>query len=186
MIYYKFVDFDGYHTHKIPIVNYVAEQFANTDEFYNQLDNDVFENICPEKLYTQIINFGGEIFRCMVFKLNEKSILKFNTLGSIHTDAGIATYRLNLPLLNAESIETKFFKVLHYNPESRIVNRYNVPTEFFKETDCAIQDSYIMNNPLVINVKEPHGLYVNTYKWPRYIMSIQFKSDHHLRDFMVG
>lgn len=184
MNYYKFVDIDDYNKLKQSLVKYIANTMSNSDQVYNELENSLFKQHCSTQLYQKILDIGGEIFRTWILKIDKNNLHRFKTTSSIHIDTGIAKYRLNLPLLNAESVETKFFKIINYNPEMRVINNYNVSTEFFQESDCSFRDSYIMSKPLVLNVKEPHGLFIVDNKWPRYILTIQFVDDKKLKSFL--
>lgn len=182
---YKELDLDNYKDSVKEFLPKIITLFEHSNEFYNIIELDWFVSNCPDLLLTQLHNIGGGIFRPIVLKVTESNCHKFNSNG-IHVDGGIVDYRLNLPLLNSDSIETRFYQIKDANiPDPRVVNTYGSVANFYKEADLELIDRLVITRPVIFPVKIPHGLFVIKQQFPRYVLTIQFESDAKLRHHLT-
>ena len=182
---YKELDLDNYKDSVDEFLPKIIELLEDSNQFYNDLDPIWFVNNCPSKLLKQISDIGGEISLPFVLKVSNENVHNANS-KSIHVDGGIADYRLNLPLLNSDSVETRFYRVKDSdNPNPRVVNPYGSVANFYKEEDLELIDQLVITRPLIFPVKIPHGLFVIKQQLPRYVLTIQFESDAKLRHHLT-
>ena len=182
---YKELDLDNYGDSVKEFLPKIEQLIGSSNEFYNDLDLDWFMSNCPEQLLKQITNIGGKVTLPFVLKVSDSNYHKFNSNG-IHVDGGIVDYRLNLPLLNSDSIETRFYQIKDANiPDPRVVNTYGSVANFYKEADLELIDRLVITRPVIFPVKIPHGLFVIKQQFPRYVLTIQFESDAKLRHHLT-
>lgn len=184
MTCYKEVELIGYEESVSEFLPKVLELLEYSESFYNDFDLEWFDTNCPIKLLEQIKQIGGTIDRLVLFKVCERNLDKFVD-GGIHIDSGIADYRLNLPLMNSDSIETRFYADTTAVPVTKIVNKYGGTADFYIEQDLELIDKLVMSKPVIFPVKIPHGLFVLKDQFPRYILSIQFKNDLKLKELVA-
>lgn len=182
---YKELDLDNYKDSVDEFLPKIETLFRDSDIFYNIIELDWFTSNCPEQLMRQITDIGGKIIRPIVLKVSNENIHNANS-KSIHVDGGISEYRLNLPLLNSDSIETRFYRLINpNNPNPRVVNPYGSVANFYKEEYLELIDRLVITKPLIFPVKIPHGLFVIKQQFPRYVLTIQFEDDIKLRTHLT-
>lgn len=181
---YKELHLEGYENSIDELLPKITSLFEESKDFYNIIDLDWFLFNCPKKLLNQLKDIGGEIFRPIVLKVSNNNPQKTNS-NSIHVDGGIVDYRLNLPLLNSDSVETRFYQIIIDNPNAKIVNNYGSVANFYKEEDLELIDRLVITKPVIFPVKIPHGLFVIKPRFPRYMLTIQFESDTKLKRYLT-
>lgn len=109
--------------------------------------------------------------------------------NSIHRDSPkYKNCRLNLPLLNGDSVETRFYNLKKDGADPRLTNNKKSewkPLESYHLKDCEQIDKLELTKPVIFNIKSIHSLYhIPNKPLPRIICSIEFKSDLLMRSFL--
>jgi len=182
---YKELDISDYEKSVSELLPKIINLFESSDTFYNIIDLEWFLDNCPAQLLNQINDIGGEIIRPIILKVSADRLDRCD-FNSVHVDGGIVDYRLNLPLLNSDSIETRFYRLKDSAvPDPRIVNQYGSVANFFKEEELELIDQLVITRPVIFPVKIPHGLFVIKQQFPRYVLTIQFEDDIKLRTHLT-
>ena len=169
MKYYKKLDLD--HTtvvkkslayaslHKDKIKSFWTS--INTTEFVKHIPEieTLFEplNITPFRIY-------------LITVLGQEQSKK-----EIHRDYTDIPFRINVPIINCEYSQTKFWKTSS-EPVIEFVQGTTVPYYYFNESECELADILVLDKPTVLRVTEPHSVHVGE-KTPRLALTIEFKED---------
>ena len=93
----------------------------------------------------------------------------------IHIDHTKIPIRINIPILNCECSQTKFWRTTS-EPTVEFVPGTNNPYYYLKESECELADILVLDRPTVIRISEPHSVHVGE-KVPRLSLTIEFKED---------
>lgn len=90
------------------------------------------------------------------------------------TGSPTPTARINIPILNCQGSETKFWST---SAEPKLLFLKNgVPYLYIEEKDCNLESVLHLDRPTVLRVTEPHSVHVGL-KSPRISLTIQFLED---------
>jgi hypothetical protein len=124
--------------------------WSDTEPFYTIIvDNDAMHEFMPEfkdfvKPYT--VRFFG-------FLVLTKDV------NVIHVDSDTSDCRFLFPILNCEVSETRYYRLLRpTNPDMQVLPD-GEPFQIINPDDCEYVDKYVMTQPLIIRVREPHMIY---------------------------
>lgn len=181
-----YIDIPDWQLVQPALQKFVTESVKNSSEIYNYIDLARFRHNCPE--ITTLIEsyFDSQIERIVVFKMTQESMQR---LGHkfIHIDSGLKTARLNWPILNPNSIVTKYFKIVdpEYCPSRHFINPpFKDYIDICDPAVCEEISSVYVNQPTVFNVKTPHGMFQSGNDWPRIIASFNFVDDSNLVKYL--
>jgi hypothetical protein len=96
--------------------------------------------------------------------------------GTIHIDADLVSKaRINLPVLNCENTETRFFTT---NAEPKKIFQANgVPLMKIDPSTCTHVDQFYLTQPVVFRNTEPHQVVSNNTNHPRISCTVAFNED---------
>jgi hypothetical protein len=101
--------------------------------------------------------------------------------NSLHRDTSTESCRLNWPILNSTSIETRIYRS-DSEPE-RLLLPSGTSYLRYHEPQCEFLGSFRMSRPTLLRVHSIHGLFRVEGALPRYILSFKFAQDiSHLLD----
>lgn len=164
------------------LVPYILVKYPGLYQFWNHVDQQDLYHCVPE-LLAALQNLTGQqpLKTYLLVIPNGPDHLVNARLGdaSLHQDTSTESTRLNWPVLNSDSIETRLFSSKH-NP-----NKVLLPTGqtylTYTPDQCDPIASYVMTQPTVLHVHTIHGLYRVSDMLPRYILSFNFaQSIEHL------
>ena len=176
MKYYKYLPELDWH----PVSNKLRWYLLEGNKSYLSDDNweknlwryadlpDLFKNV-PE--IKELFN-PMELTICMVaFFVSGK------TSSTIHRDADrSANARINIPILNCENTETRFFTT-DYPPEKRLQSN-GVYYWYIDPKTCTHVDSYYLDCPVIFKINEPHQVVGGgNLNIPRVSCTIGFKEE---------
>lgn len=104
--------------------------------------------------------------------------------AGIHVDSSVLNTRINIPILNCDNTETRFWRVV--NDRSRRQTDWDnqrpedwpaVSYLLFEEEDCELVDKYCLTQPSLIRINEPHDIIMYHENYPRIACSIGFNTD---------
>jgi len=172
------LDIDNFDSIQTNLVPYVLKKYPRRFQFWNYVDQtDLFSTV-PQLKSAIVDVVGQEPVKTYLFAIPwaPAFILAYKLGGkTIHRDTGDETTRLNWPVLNASSIETRFFKSAV--PPNKITRADSGETWVYRESDCELIDQFCMTRPTVLHVHTIHGLYRAVGPLPRYVLSFKFKHD---------
>lgn len=160
------------------LISYVLETYPNKTTFWNHVDQDALFEHVPE-LNLAIVSITGQMPQ-KTYLLVVPESETYERLGarSLHRDTSIESCRLNWPVSNSSSIETRFFNSTA-EPKKLILATGETYLNY-QEHECQLIDSFLMTKPTLLHVHTIHGLYRSTGPLPRYILSFKFENsiDH--------
>jgi hypothetical protein len=114
------------------------------------------------------------MFSSLNINPNHVSLTTTITSGHIHRDYTTSMARINIPILNCEYSQTKFWRTFAEPAFSKLEN--NVPYLHLNESDCELADILVLNKATVLRVTEPHSVHVGP-RVPRISLTINFKEN---------
>ena len=160
------------------LIPFVMEKYPACTNFWNHLDVNELDQRVPGLFDTIEQQVNQRPLRAYLLAIPDADPAKLSTkLGknSLHRDTSVEEYRLNWPVLNSGSIETRFFT------SSVEPGKLILPTGetylTYREDECELIDTLVMRYPTIIRVHTIHGLYHNGGKLPRYILSFNFEKE---------
>ena len=172
MQYYKVLDLDcTVVSEKLRAFYLYNECFCKT--FWTGFNTRVISKFCPE--LQEMFNPLGLTIKTVAF------VKTLNPITDIHKDYTDYSARINVPVLNCEHTETKFYTT---TAEPKIDLLGNGVTYLsYKEEDCTLVDSFCLSKPTVLRVHELHQVCSNNPNFPRVSCTIGFNEDlEHLFD----
>ena len=97
-----------------------------------------------------------------------------------HSKIGNQHARLNWPILNPNSVITKYFDIVSDTlaPTRHMINPpYRDYIDVYPLAVCQEVDQVCIDEPTIFSVAQPHGMFVNGDQWPRIIVSFNFHSN---------
>jgi len=189
MKYYKYLNLDW-----VPSANKIKEYIYknphllwNTGSSWRDIYNDPAlwigkENNKPQSLIThqELLNHVPELLDMIApLNINIRFIglyVNHKKEGLIHIDED--TYskcRINIPVLNCENTETKFYTT---DIEPITIHQSNgVSLKKINQQNCIYVDSYYLTQAVIFRNTEPHQVVVNHDNMPRISCSIGFFED---------
>jgi hypothetical protein len=181
---FKELEISNFDSIQSSLVPYVLKKYPRRFRFWNHVDQTDLFCAVPELKSTIADVVGQEPVKTYLFVIpRAPAFILAYKLGAktIHRDTGDETARFNWPVLNASSIETRFFKS---SVEPNITTRADSgETWSYQESDCELIDRFCMTRPAVLHVHTIHGLYRAVGPLPRYVLSFKFEQpiDHLLK-----
>lgn len=175
---YREFDIESFNALQARLIPYVLAKYPGLYQFWNHVDQaDLFEQV-PE-LLTALKNTIGQTplktYLLVIPNAPEHMVLAKLGAASIHKDTSTESCRLNWPVLNGASIETRMFDT-HGEPR-KIVLPTGETYLTYREDQCCMVDSFYLVKPTVMRVHTAHGLYRASGPLPRYVMSFNFEQD---------
>jgi hypothetical protein len=171
-------DVDNFDNIQNQLVPYIIKTYPNKITFWNHVDQEqLFEHV-PE-LLTAVKHIAGQrpLKTYLLAIPNAPEVLLATQLGpkSLHRDTSVESCRLNWPVINSNSIETRLFSSTA--EPSKLVLPTGETYLTYQEQDCELIDSFLMTKPTALHVHTIHGLYRATGPLPRYVLSFNFDQD---------
>lgn len=150
----------------------------------------------PDIFFKEVKGFSDELVEkfglmnaVLVFNIghSNKYLMGENSIHRDHDDGQSKICRLNLPLLNGDSVETRFYNLRKDGTDPRPTDYKSKlkPFENYYLKDCEQIDKLHLTKPVIFNIKSIHSLYhIPNKPLPRIICSIEFKSDLLMRPFL--
>jgi hypothetical protein len=182
-----YVNIPDWKNYQPNLQKFIINSVADTEELYNYISIDKLNQHCAEIVTLIESYFDAQLERVIVFKMTQESIAR---LGNklIHIDSGPRNARLNWPVLNPNSIVTKYFRITdpEYQPVRHILNPpFSDYTEVCDSAYCEEIDSVCVDQPTIFTVnKTPHGMFAAGDQWPRLICSFNFVDDANLVKYL--
>ena len=144
---------------------------------YVTLHKDKIKSFWTDLNYYDFIRHVPEIttlFSKLNIHPNQVSLVTSVNGGHIHRDHTDSIARINIPVLNCEYSETKFWKTSAEPVLSTLEN--NVPYLHLNESDCELMDVLVLDRATVLRVTEPHSVHVGS-QIPRISLTVNFKEN---------
>lgn len=176
---YKEIDVENFDVIQSKLIPYITETYPNKIDFWNVVIQETLYDAVPEFKTCLENTFGStphRIFLLVIPNVPDVSLIKkFIDENSLHQDTTIYPYRLNWPILNSDSVETKFF----VSDQQPLV--VPLPTgqtyKCYQYNNCQEIESFFLNKPTVFNTSVIHGLFLKKPVLPRYILSLEYEFD---------
>ena len=170
-----YIDIPGWQDHQAQFQQFVLERTAQVETVYNFIKAEDFVQHNPV-LADLLQSTFGTIERLIIFKMTHAQIEKLGH-NTIHKDSnpGNQQVRLNWPVLNPESVITKFFSVDVTNGHKHLINPpFNDHVVLYDPASSKEIDQVCIDRPVVFNILQPHSMFVNGDAWPRVMASFNF------------
>ena len=169
-------DVENFEVIQEKLVPYIIEKHPKLMQFWNNVNQDELFLIVPE-LLDAIISITGQkplkTYILVVPYAPAEILNKRLGANSLHKDTSTEICRLNWPVLNSSSIETKIFESTA-EPTKLLLDTGQTYLRF-NESDCQEIGNYRQTKPTILNVHNIHGLYrVENSPLPRYVLSFNF------------
>lgn len=176
---YKELNIDNFDAIQSKLIPYITETYPDKKNFWNVVIQETLYNAVPEFKSCLEKTFGSiphRLFLLVVpYSPDISAIKKFTDENSLHQDSTIYPYRVNWPILNSDSVETRFFTS---NETPTIVPLPTGQTyKCYQYSDCTEIESFCLRKPTVFNTSIIHGLFLKKPVLPRYILSLEYEFD---------
>jgi hypothetical protein len=162
---------------------YTYLDISNYDDIKKEIDQFYIDNPVPDS-YFKIINCYKVLealpsFKnwCIANKINPIKVAYIstppNTKQSPHKDDGEELLAINFPVANTENVETKMWDESNLSSIRLLTKGTSIPYYRYLVNDIAPQASYVLDKPVMLNVKKIHSVINNTDK-PRVSLSFRF------------
>lgn len=160
------------------LIPYMLETYPNRMTFWNKVDKAALFAHVPELLTAVKKATGQQPFDAYLLAVpNAPEMILKNHLDakSLHADTSIESCRLNWPILNGTSLETRMFRT-SAEPIKKVLETGETYLTY-KEEDCKLIESFFLTQPVIMSVHTIHGLYRTQGPLPRYVLSFNFEPD---------
>jgi hypothetical protein len=172
MNYYKYLDLD-YKACSQKLKEYIIERDPNllnrgkVNSWQNGNTIDIINNV-PEII---------EMLKPLNVTIRMISFYVSYNQGLIHIDGDqFSECRLNIPVLNCENSETRFYKSSGDN--KKIYQPDGVPFYWLEKNNCTLVDQfYLERGPTLFRNNEPHQVVLNNSNKPRISCTIGFNEE---------
>jgi len=168
MIYYKKLDLDHQIVSK-KTLSYIQANRSKFKAFWTWLDFDNFVSHVPE-----VVSMFAPL---NITPRVASIIIVANRLSNpvIHRDHTEVPIRINIPILNCECSQTKFWKTT-LDPIIEYVPGTKIPYLSLTDSECELADTLVLDCPTVMRIGEPHSVHPGE-KTPRISLTIEFYED---------
>jgi len=176
--HYRELDVENFEDMQSKLIPYILSTYKNRFQFWNHLDHDKLMEAVPDLPDTLEKIIGQrpiQTYLLAVADFPEELLSQRLGANSLHADTSVESTRLNWPILNTTSIETKLF-TSDAEPRTQILSS-GEKYLLYKERDCKQVASFKMTKPTLLHVHTIHGLYKAEGPLPRYILSFKFDQD---------
>ena len=171
-------DIDNFDDIQAELIPFVLVNYPGLYQFWNHVDQAELFTKVPELLMAIQTIFKQTPLKTYLLVIpNGPSHLVEAKLGatSIHKDTSIESCRLNWPVLNGTSIETRMYDT------TGEPNKIQLPTGetylTYKQEQCEQVAAFYLTKPTLMHVHTAHGLYRASGPLPRYVLSFNFEHD---------
>jgi len=176
---YKELDLENFELVQAKLIPYIADNYPNKKDFWNVVIQEDLYQAVPEFKQCLESTFGSVPHRVFLLVVPNASnidmVKKFTDENSLHQDSTVYPYRVNWPILNSDSIETKFFTS---DQEPNIIPLPTGQTyKCYQYSECKEIDSFYLSKPTIFNTSVIHGLFIKKPVLPRYILSLEYEFD---------
>jgi hypothetical protein len=179
MIYHKNIELNGWEPATNQIYQYVKEKTHYLDQ------PGFFWNTLPEKQHKACYKALAPVFESAGFELLRITFLIISGPSvEIHADRvdnskqgypGCSA-RVNIPVLNCEHSETRFYSPLKWDPVIKTLSN-GIEYEYHREENCKLEASTIITKPTVLRVRELHNVVVHKPIYPRITLTCLLDPD---------
>lgn len=165
MKYYRYIDLDYKKSADI-LRSYFKENQHMFKTFWTHLKAKEILKTYPEI---------QEMFNPLNITIQEiNMIVSYNTnpLDGIHRDHTEQNVRINIPILNCENSITNFYKSDVKPTLSYLLNGFGYA--HITRENCTLVDSFCLDRPAAIRVRELHQVVTNSKNLPRISATFQF------------
>ena len=171
MIYYRYLDLD-YKTSANKLLQYIQEQrpdLLKKDELLWK-NVDTYDVLAKVPELPQMFESLNISIRFLAF------FVSFDPITVLHIDTKYSKARINLPILNCENTETRFYTM---PTDSRQLSFQKNGVPFYKldTTKCEWVDQFYLTQPVVFRNNQPHNVISNNPLTPRVSCTIGFNED---------
>jgi hypothetical protein len=171
MKYYKYLDLD-WHSCRKQLLHYVqvdcpSLSIPDSSSWRKPNLNDVLEKVPQLPVVFQPLNLT---IRYVAFFVSNYQY------GTIHIDADtISKARINLPVLNCENTETRFYTTSGMT--NKIFQDNGVSLMNIDPGTCTHVDQFYLTQPVVFRNTHPHQVVSNNVNHPRISCTVAFNED---------
>jgi len=168
LFYYDYINVDVYNNIKKEI-----------DQFYidNPIPDSYFKIIDCRKVLEALPSFKKW---CTASKINPIKVAYIstpaNTRQSPHKDDGEEILAINFPVINNDEVTTEMWDEDGLTSIKLMTKGTHIPYYRYLISGITPQASYVLDKPVILNVKKVHSVVNNTDK-PRVSLSFRFYSD---------
>ena len=167
MLYYKRLENINWKPVQEKVLNYInnfSHLYLKQNLFYLKTDTQHVIDHVPEIV---------ELFRSMNLTIKQISfVVLYQQKLNIHIDNTDEVARINIPILNCNGTETRFYRAR--KTPTLLFKHNNVSYYPLTEENCDLVDVVEIDVPTIIRIKEPHGVFVNHDKYPRITCIVSF------------
>jgi len=168
MKYYKYIDLD-YKIFAEKMKSYIFSNGEMFKTFWTQLDSDLILSNIPET------SSMFKPYNINVMNISITRSFNTNSLLGLHRDYSEAELRINIPILNCEKSVTNFYYST-VDPTLEILAN-GIPYLDYNYKNCTLVDSFCLDRPAILRVKEIHQVVANANYLPRISCTIDFKEN---------
>lgn len=171
MRYYKYLDLD--HT---TVSKKLKEYFLNKNPEFISDNGQGSWRLAPENIHDEVPELKDFFKPLNLNILFVGFFVSFKNESSIHIDNDEKPCRINLPVLNCEDTETRYYKLkkLDYNTKSQ---QNGLTYKLLEKENCEQVDKFLLTRPVLMRVLEPHQVVINSNTFPRVSCTVQFEED---------
>lgn len=173
---FKELDIKDFDIIQLKLVPYILEKYPGLIQFWNHVDQQDLFDAVPELEHALKNSVGQLPLKSYLLVVpNGPAHLVNAKLGanSIHRDTSAESTRLNWPILNPASIETRMFDT-QAEPKKLILPTGQTYLTY-QESECNLIGSFCLSKPTALHVHTIHGLYRVADALPRYVLSFNFE-----------
>jgi len=164
MKYYKKLELD--HTLVAEkTLKYISVNKHKIRNFWANINFNEFINHVPELL---------TVFKEIDLTPRRVVLITTSINAEIHRDDTSVPLRINIPILNCKGSQTEFWKT-SVEP-TRIFLPNGVPYLYIDKKNCELMETFELDTPTVLLVKEPHSVSVGE-NVPRISLTVEFIED---------
>lgn len=176
MNHYRELEVPDFESIQTTLISYVLTRYPGLYQFWNHVDQDELHAHVPA-LRPAIQQITGQtpLKTYLLVVPNGPEHMVNARLGgaSLHSDTSVESTRLNWPVLNGTSIETRLFTSTAEPAKITLPTGETYLT--YREDQCTQVGSFYMTRPTLLHVHTIHGLYRAAGPLPRYILSFNFE-----------
>lgn len=183
-MFYKKLDIDDFQKVQNKIIHYVTNFVL--EDVKNSEEKNFFKFVSDNNL-KKFKEDIPELFECIQKELGSEIIFMSYTYADglfnvpIHIDSVDESLkkriRLNWPILNGTSAETIFYEKKNENISPRVENKSEISYRTYDQKDCYKVDSYKLDVPTLMNVRQPHAVKILSDRLPRILLTMRLSNE---------
>ena len=165
MKYYRYLDLD--HTDVCEkLKKYVIENIGITENFWMFLDTTKILNTFPE------IQVMFNPLNITIKQISLVTTRNTSIKDDIHIDHADCNVRINIPIMNCERSVTNFYS--SNTASQKLSLNTDVSYYQFNYNDCRLMETFCLDRPAALKIREPHQVIANKQCLPRISCTIEF------------